>query len=183
MNAIVLTGGTSKRFGSDKSLATIGGESLIEILVQNLKEYELIIVGPELNLNARFVREEPKHAGPLAAIGAGLEFVQSDLVAIFATDMPFAPKLINQLLSELTRDAALPVDKDGQVQPLAGIYRTERLRRALAEYESLKDQSVKSMLSKLDINLVSKVNPDFLIDIDTVEDLAQASKLQSRFAQ
>ena len=183
MNVIVLTGGTSKRFGSDKSQAEIGGSTLIEILASNLKDHELIIVGPKSSIDARYIREEPLFSGPLAAIGAGLELVQSELVGIFATDMPFAPRLIDKLVGAIVSDAALPVDADGVVQPLAGVYKTESLRRVLMQFKTLADQSVKSLISKMEIDLVSNVDTELLLDIDTEADLMQVSKLQSRLAQ
>ncbi len=183
MNVIVLTGGTSKRFGSDKSQAKIGELTLLEILASNLIEHDLIIVGPKSSINAKYVREEPIHSGPLAAIGAGLKYVQSYMVGIFATDMPFAPRLINQLVGAMVRDAVLPVDADGEAQPLAGVFKTESLRRALMQYETLVDQSVKSLISKLEIDFVSNLDTELLLDIDTEVDLMRAYELQSRLAQ
>lgn len=183
MNVILLTGGTSKRFGSDKSQAKIGGSTMLEILASNLKNHELIIVGPTSSIDARYIREEPMYSGPLAAIGAGLKLVQSELVGIFATDMPFAARLLDQLVGAIVRDAALPVDVDGEAQPLAGVFRTESLRRAFMQYETLENQSVRSLISKLEIDLVSNLDTELLLDIDTEADLMRASKLQSRLAQ
>jgi molybdopterin-guanine dinucleotide biosynthesis protein A len=180
MKTIILTGGTSKRFGSDKSEALINSKTLLEYLTEGLSN--LVIVGPKTKIDAFYVREEPIGAGPVAAIGAGLNVVDSDLVSIFATDMPFAPRIVPQLLNSLVNDAAIPMDCDGYVQPLAGVYRTEKLRRALEEFESLENRSVKDLISKLNIDRVPLVETEFLLDIDTKEDLAKAIDLASRLA-
>lgn len=180
MNFIVLTGGTNKRFGSEKFNAKIEDKTLLETLCGYLPDGELIIVGPNTSIKATYVRETPEYSGPLSAIGAGLEKVSSELVGIFATDMPFAPKLIPTLLENLKDDAALPVDKEGQLQPLAAIYRSEPLKRVLARYETLANQSVRSLLDKIKINQVPLVETGFLIDIDTKEALSQAIALKSR---
>jgi molybdopterin-guanine dinucleotide biosynthesis protein A len=180
MNIIVLTGGTSKRFGSDKSKALIGGKTLLELLTNGLKN--LIIVGPKTDVEAKYVREVPEFGGPVAAIAAGMKEVEGDLVAIFATDMPFAPKLIAPLKSALTKEASLPVDCDGIVQPLAGIYRSAALRRALSEYEDLTGQSVKSLIAKLDVDIVPLVDTELLLDIDTPKDLVRAEALASKLS-
>ena len=74
MNTIVLTGGTSNRFGADKSKAEINGKTLLEILTTDLTD--LIIVGPQTEIKAKYVQESPLGAGPLAAIGAGLQYVE-----------------------------------------------------------------------------------------------------------
>ncbi|NDA83853.1 MAG: hypothetical protein EBY00_03990 [Actinobacteria bacterium] len=49
MKKVILTGGTSKRFGSNKAEAKINGKSLLEILATDLDE--LIIVGPTTSVN------------------------------------------------------------------------------------------------------------------------------------
>lgn len=180
MNFIILTGGTSRRFGSDKSAALLNGKSLLETLVDNLPPGDLIIVGPKGPITARYVREEPIHSGPVAAIGAAISHCDSESIGIFATDMPFAPKLLPQLEANLKDDAAIPVDKEGHLQPLAGLYRRVALANALASYESLVDQSMKSLLAKLKINEVPLAETELLIDIDTNEALLEAIALQSR---
>ena len=181
MKSIVLTGGTSKRFGSDKSEALINGKTLLEILSEHLDD--LVIVGPETSIEAIYVREEPIAAGPVAAIGAGLNKVDTDLVAIFATDMPFAPRVFNQLESALVNDAAMPVDCDGYAQPLAALYRTGKLREALDSLGSLENKSVKELIAKLNIDRVPLVETELLLDIDTQADLLRAIDLASRLAQ
>lgn len=188
MNFIILTGGTSKRFGSDKSKAEIAGQTLLEILYGNLPEGKVIIVGPKTNLVAEYVQEQPLHAGPLAALGAGMQLVDTDLVAVFATDMPFAPKLLPRLLIALSDDAALAKDVHGQLQPFAGVYRSKPLINALNSYSTLVNQSMKSLLEKLKVNQVPLVETnsenenlaEYLIDIDTPEALTQAIALKSR---
>ena len=178
MNTIVLTGGTSKRFGSDKSQAQINGKSLLQILTDGLTE--LIIVGPETSIKAKYVRESPIGAGPLAAIGAGLKFVESDLVAIFATDMPFAPRVLPELHRALSNDAALPIDCEGYLQPLAGLYRTAKLSEVLATFDSLENISIMELIKKLDIDSVEISECQLLIDIDTKAELVNAIDLASR---
>ena len=180
MKTIVLTGGTSRRFGSDKSEALINGRTVLEYMTEGLDN--LIVVGPKKNIDAVYVREEPAGAGPVAAIGAGLKLVDTELVSIFATDMAFAPRVLPQLLKSLINDAALPIDSDGYLQPLSGLYRTEKLRTALDTLGDLENRSVKELISKLNIDHVSLDETEFLLDIDTKEDLAKAIDLASRLA-
>ena len=180
MNIIVLTGGTSKRFGSDKSKAEINGKSLLEILTDGLSN--LIIVGPESSVSAKYVRENPLGSGPVAAIAEALKEVSSTEVAIFATDMPFAPKLLGTLKENLIHDAALPLDCDGFAQPLAAIYRTEKLRSAISKFESVENKSVKELISHLVIDCVPLVDTEYLLDIDTPAELERAIDLAGRLA-
>ena len=180
MNFIILTGGTNKRFGSQKFEAKIGEKTLLETLCSYLPDGDLIVVGPNTSIAATYLREEPELSGPLSAIGAGMQRVESELVGIFATDMPFAPKLLPKLIENLKDDAALPLDDEGEVQPLAGIYKSSALKAALSTYENLANQSVRSLIEKLRINPVPLVETGFLIDIDTKEALTEAIAIKSR---
>lgn len=181
MKKVILTGGTSKRFGSDKAEAKINGKSLLEILATDLDE--LIIVGPTTSLKAIYVREEPIGGGPVSAIGAAMTVVDTELVAIFATDMPFAPKILEKLEQSLVDDAALPVDSEGVVQPLAALYKSDKLRSALIALGNLENRSLKELVAHLRINQVPLAETEFLLDIDTQEDLLKAIDLASRLAQ
>jgi len=94
--------------------------------------------------------------------------------------MPFAPLVIPQLMAALSADAALAIDDDDQIQPLAGIYRTTALKSALASFDILTDKSLKSLISKLQIISVPLVETAYLIDIDTEAALSQAIAIKSR---
>ena len=208
LNAIVLSGGTSSRFGSDKASAKINGQTLLELLITNLLAEgleEIVVVGPKVALNLgkklegaakiTFVREAPEFGGPVAAIAAAISEIQSEQVAIFATDMPFAPKFLpalkarldSKLESKLAGDAALIVDSQGFAQPLAALYQSAPLKEALSELakrDGVSGQSMKRLIIDLKQVLVplheTQLNPDYLLDIDTPQALELAIDLQSR---
>lgn len=181
-SVIVLTGGTSKRFGSDKSQAKIDGVSLIErILVSIPSEFETVIVGPDPQiLDARYktVQENPIGGGPVAGFKAGLELCTSEIVVLIATDMPFAVSRTLHLIEsmKLQDDAVMYVDAEGFKQSLAAIYRVEAVERALSQMGSANGESMQTMLSHLQIReiVMSKEVAQALSDIDTTEDLERA---------
>ena len=168
MKIILLSGGDSKRFGSDKSQALIAGKSLLFIIKSQLDSAEIIEVGSEVK------------GGPVAAINSAIEKVDSELVAIFATDMPFAPRILPELKAALINDAALPLDETGRLQPLAAIYRTNSLKQALTALKQKENASMQSLLTHLKIDAVVVNSPELLIDIDTEADLVRATELQGR---
>ena len=182
-SAIVLTGGTNKRFGSDKSAAMLGNQTLLQRVVDAIpKEIAIVVVGekPDLQRPVTVVREEPALGGPVAAIAAGLKKISTDRVAIFATDMPFAPTLVNQLLV-IDADAVMPVDGDGFRQPLAALYKKDALEKALADLALahngvLHGESMRNLCDHLQITELPAAQ-SALIDIDTKEDLAKAHEV------
>lgn len=179
---MILSGGTSARFGSDKSLALIGGKSLISrILAAIPDEFEIIIVGPDpqiQNLNYYCVQETPANGGPVAGVKAGLTLCTSEIVAVMATDMPFATARIINLFNSLTShdDCVMYVDTAGIKQPFAALYRVEALERALHEMGAVTGKSMRELLSYLKVQEISMTDEveQSLIDIDTPLDLARA---------
>jgi len=95
---VILAGGRSKRFGSDKLLAPYRGEPLIHRPVGVLVAMEAWVVvvqapgAPDLPMPGgvaiRLVRDPTTDEGPLAGAVAGLESVETPTALIVAGDMP-----------------------------------------------------------------------------------------------
>jgi molybdopterin-guanine dinucleotide biosynthesis protein A len=183
-SAIILTGGTSARFGADKSEAILGGRALVDHLISALPDrIPIIVVGPEReSFDARVLvtQETPAFSGPVAAIAAGIKLVKTELVAVFATDMPFGPLLIPQLMASLndTCEAVLPLDGVGFAQPLCALYRVDALTRALLSFETVIGQSMRKLVAQMRVIQVPVTleESQFLTDIDTQENLVTAQK-------
>ena len=166
-SVIVLSGGTNKRFGSDKSEALLHGISLLDHVLSFIpKEVKTVIVGKD-------IFEEPPLGGPVAGIARGLQEVDTEFVAIAAVDMPYGSALFSQLLNSISADAAMPIDAQGFKQPLCGIYRRNALVSALEKLGDPHGQSMHALCDLLTINEV-QVDARALIDVDTPEDLISA---------
>ncbi|MBC7464042.1 MAG: molybdenum cofactor guanylyltransferase [Actinobacteria bacterium] len=174
---MILTGGRSSRFGSDKSQIVFAGHTLMDRTLESLPAGEVVIVGPSFKHGTRsiaFTQEDPKGGGPVAAIAAGLEKITSDLVVILAIDMPYAGEIVPLLLSRsVDRDALIPADSAGRVQPLCAIYQTSALRRAIIEIGDVSNKSMNLLLGELDSEtlIVDPTVTSKLVDIDTQADL------------
>ena len=185
-SVMVLTGGRSSRFGSDKSLARIGGKSSLEWIVGAVpQEMLIIIVGPEPTLplehpaGVHVLREEPAGGGPVAGLWAGLQATASDQILLVATDMPFVlPHLLSLEIIDLeSTDAILYRDPEGFLQPLAGVYETAALQRRFSEIGDPSGQSMRQFVSGLKVHELpmGKELADTFLDIDTPEQLSAAN--------
>jgi molybdopterin-guanine dinucleotide biosynthesis protein A len=169
-SVIVLSGGTNKRFGSDKSQALLNGVTLLDHVLSFIPAgIKTVIVGKD-------VFEQPPLGGPVAGIARGVQEVDTEYVAIAAVDMPYGSSLFPQLLEAITEDAAMPVDSQGFKQPLCGIYRRQALLAALAKLGDVHGQSMRALCNLLVIDEV-KVDAGALVDVDTPEDLINAHEL------
>lgn len=166
-SAIVLSGGTNRRFGSDKSAALLHGVSLLDHVLSFIpKQVKIVIVGKD-------VFEEPPLGGPVAGIARGLQEIDTEFVAIAAVDMPYGSALFPKLFSSIKSDAAMPIDKNGFKQPLCGIYRRDALLSAIEKLGNPHGQSMRALCELLAIDEV-QVDARALIDIDTPQDLISA---------
>lgn len=174
---LILTGGRSSRFGSDKSQITIEGQTLINRLLKKLPAGEIVIVGPYFEYNSRplaFALENPPGGGPVAAIAAGLKQISSEEVIVIAVDMPFASEMASILLSQaLTASALIPVDEDGRLQPLCALYRVPALDEAIRSLGNVSGKSMREIVGLISYEtlIVESEMMSKLIDIDTKEDL------------
>jgi molybdopterin-guanine dinucleotide biosynthesis protein A len=157
-SGIVLAGGRSTRFGSDKLLAPLDGRPLLEHAVRALAAVTtevVVVVGPvgdgpplpssvELGIPVRLVRDPIPGGGPLVGLLAGLERVAESSVLVAAGDMPtLVPDVLRALLRALAasgQDAdAVALALRGRRQPLPVALRTgaasEAGRRLLADGE------------------------------------------------
>jgi len=177
---IVLSGGASSRFGSDKSKALIQGRSLISRILDSMPdEMDVIIVGPDPGVQShayRCIQESPQGGGPVAGFKAGIEICQSDIVALVATDMPFAVIHILNLMNMMDSDSVMYIDNEGFRQPLAAVYRVEAVNNAFNILGNIQGLSMNEFISHLDIVDIA-MSADVahsLRDIDTPTDLEVA---------
>jgi molybdenum cofactor guanylyltransferase len=128
-SAIVLAGGASRRFGSDKLVARIDGTTLLERSIGALEGLvdEIVVViapGREVPLPAlgnraapvRFVADEEAFGGPLVGLRTGLAAAEGDTVLVVGGDMPSLVPAVLELL--LGRPPAALGDAIGALRPL-----------------------------------------------------------------
>jgi molybdopterin-guanine dinucleotide biosynthesis protein A len=174
--AVVLCGGESRRFGSDKTRADLGGVPVLDVLVSSLPEdWDVLCVGPERpteRSGVRWTREDPPGGGPVAGLAAALAEVEAPVTVLLGGDMPYAGPVAAQLAASLAdapdADAVAGVDGDGRVQPLLAAYRTEALRAALPDQPA--GTPLRRLLDGLVVHRV-QVPERASRDVDTPEDL------------
>ena len=173
ISALVLAGGKSSRMGTDKSLLTINGRSLIEQIVESLRPFvaEVIVSTNEKEKycflkDVRFVEDFRKGEGPLIGLISGLELADTPWVFAVSCDAPLVTGEFLQFLADFRAKDILAVAPygDGYFEPLLSLYKKEALPFALSYLERY-NKKAGGMLDYLDsFGLVRVVEKDLFIE-------------------
>jgi molybdopterin-guanine dinucleotide biosynthesis protein A len=131
----------------------------------------------------KFVYDEIRDIGPLAGVQASLKAARGEYVAIVACDMPFLSGRAIGLLFEKAEghDAAVPVQKNGFLEPLHAVYRREPMLRAVERSIGRNESRISAPLSHLEdvafvpVEELEKADPGLrtLLNVNRAEDLPQ----------
>lgn len=187
--AVVLAGGASRRFGSDKLLAPLDGVPLLERTISSIPaDWLLVLVGPQRRLPAELVagrrllevREDPPGGGPAAGLVTGIAAALAAAATVVVTvpgDTPdggvAAQQLTEALLEPGPASAIVGVDAAGVEQPLQFAADAATLR-PLAARTDVTGTSARSLLATLGDYRTLPLSADHTADIDTQADLARA---------
>ena len=193
---IVLAGGKNLRLGRSKALETIGGESLIECVIERVRPLAsqiLIVTSQEQSDLSVVCKAEIRvdlypGKGPLGGIYTGLLASQSSHNIVVACDMPFLNTKLLRYMVELSRDfdAVVPRLGEGMVEPLHAIYSKNCLSSIKTQLEC-NQLEVNSFLNKVRVRFVERaecqrLDPQLLsfFNINCQADLDQAISLTGR---
>ena len=139
ITGIVLAGGRSSRFGSDKLVARVDGERLLDravAAVATVTSEVIVVAEPGATREApaagsvpvRVVADPEAFGGPLVGLLAGLESASEPIVVVIGGDMPsVVPDVLGLLTGRLVtdphRDAAI-LEARGRLVPLPVALRT-----------------------------------------------------------
>lgn len=134
ITAVILAGGKSRRFGSDKTLYLIEGRTMAERaaeMVRPLVKEILISVerpGKFKIPQTREVVDIYKETGPMGGIYTGILSAKTEKCIVLAGDMLNVDKTLTIKLRKLAETYPLVIPKmDGRLEPLYGIYSKELL--------------------------------------------------------
>lgn len=151
---MILTGGASRRMGTDKAHLLVHGKPMAERIAASLREHvsKVTVLGREPIDGCDFLPDHEAYAGPMIALS---RFVPSaDSVFVVSCDLPrFDGKLVDVLASLLDGAQAVVPELDGHRQPLCAIYDArawEALHGAIREGQ----KGLMSWLDRIDCRVI-----------------------------
>jgi len=129
IGAIILSGGKSSRFGSDKGLVDFKGKALIEYAIKASCSFTKdIIISTNNNAYNRFglpiIKDLYQNTGPLGGIYSALQASSHDLNLVLPCDTPYINKALIKILIDHYNHEEVLIFKteDGKYHPLLGLY-------------------------------------------------------------
>ena len=194
LSAIVLAGGESVRYGSDKTRSRWGGRSLVAHVALGLRELvdDVVVVTRKpaslkglSRAGLRVVKDAFPDPHPMGGLATGLHAVRHRAAFACAADMPLIEPGLIALLAETASgyDAAVPLWK-GRLEPLCAVYS----RRSLGVLEKMVAEGRLALQDLFDIMPTRFVQEDEVravdpagrsfSDIDTKADRARLERLK-----
>ena len=178
-SGIVLSGGSSRRFGADKALVELDGKPLIQYVLDVVMPLvdETIIVVKAQEQGARIraackgsfiiVFDESDFSSPLVGVLAGMGKAKGEASLLLACDTPLLSSDVLSFLLHLGRsyDAVVPRWPNGNIEPLQAAYHTEKAREAAAEAIEAEEFRVYDVIKRL--KNVLYVSTDVLKQLDS----------------
>ena len=184
ISAFVLSGGYSRRFGTDKALYQYKGQSLIRYSLELLtrKFPSVAIVAKDVEdykwLGYPVIPDIIDQQSPLVGVLSGMVSSNTDWNYFHACDLPFIQSGVFEILADKfntldeSKQALLPLTDKG-IQPLAGFYHKntmDSLREAIHD-----NRSVRAWVDTLNIRTVNFGNALSYCNVNTIEDLDAVS--------
>lgn len=174
----VLTGGASRRMGTDKALLDVGGRALAVVVADALRTAgasRVIAVGGDLDaLRGLALEAVPDlHAGegPLGGILTALDATSEDVVVVLACDLPRADSAAVAAVVDALGDADVAAPwHDGRHELLHAAYH-RRAQLALAAAFAAGERAVHRAVRELTVVSVEGLGAVALADADTPADL------------
>ncbi len=185
----VLVGGKSSRLGIDKALLEFEGKPLVARVAEAVRAAagRVTIVGsPEKygHLGLRVIADPVADFGPLAGLLAALEDSDSPWNLVTACDLPYLDARFLTFLFDEARaagaDVLLPVDSEGNPEPLCAVYSLEArltIRRHVEQGVHKITRAFEGLrVDELVADRYARFDPDgrMFTNLNTVEDFQAA---------
>ena len=193
---VILAGGKSSRFGSNKSLSNLSNTKLIDHVIYKIDKYfnEILIVSNDKNL----IIDHPKikiikdcidgHLGPLVGVLSAIKFAKKNKhynwIMTFPCDTPFFDEIIIEKMMEKTISAKEKIYfiKDRQQRHnIFGMWSLS-LEKTLEQDINNNFRKVDLWADKIGCSLIEKNldNKNEFLNINTKEELELAKQIYNK---
>ena len=198
-SAVILAGGFSRRFGSDKGLVVLVNKPLVIHVIDSVSEVvdEVLLVvssedqkktfEPILKDKAKLVIDKDESQSPLVGAITGFESAKGEYSLLLPCDAPLVSTQIVQFLLDMftNKRAVIPRWPSGYIEPLQAVYHTKSALIAAKTALAQGKMNMRSMIDNLrgaryvSTMVLEQLEPRLLtfFNVNTPQDLKKADSL------
>lgn len=178
MNAIILAGGKSSRFGSNKALYEINQKPMLINIIEKLEPIfgKIYVIGNKEYkydglYNTEYITDIIPDKGPLGGLYTGLKTTNSKYNYLQACDMPFVSKeyleyMKNYIANNKGYDAYIP-KKKGYLEPFVGIYH-KRIKKHILNLIKQDKLNFDYLFQEINIKVIEEKNIKKVADTERI---------------
>jgi len=175
MNVILLAGGESSRFGSNKAFIELNNQLMVEKIVRKLNDYfnkiYLVVQNKDkysFLKDVIIIEDLIPGIGPLGGLYTGLKYSDHDKNYLTACDMPFLEANYIRYLKNYEKEYDVLVGKyNGYYEPFASVYKKETLK-AIERNLDLGKRKITDFYSEVNLKIISEKQIKKLADPEKI---------------
>jgi len=198
-SAVILAGGFSRRFGSDKALVVLAGKPLVLHVINRVSKAvdEVLVVVSSKDQKNKFetilgektnvIIDKDDSQTPLVGAITGFASAEGEYSLLLPCDNPLISSQIVQFLLDMctNRSAAIPRWPNGYIEPLQAVYHTKSALTAAKKALKQGNRNMRSMIDNLrgvryvSTMVLEQMEPDLLtfFNVNTPQDLKKAESI------
>ena len=198
-SAVILAGGFSRRFGSDKALVVLAGKPLVLHVINRVSKAvdEVLVVVSSKDQKNKFetilgektnvIIDKDDSQTPLVGAITGFASAEGEYSLLLPCDTPLISSQIVQFLLDMctNRSAAIPRWPNGYIEPLQAVYHTKSALTAAKKALKQGKRNMRSMIDNLrgvryvSTMVLEQMEPDLLtfFNVNTPQDLKKAESI------
>jgi len=198
-SAVILAGGFSRRFGSDKALVVLAGKPLVLHVINRVSKAvdEVLVVVSSNDQKNKFetilgektnvIIDKDDSQTPLVGAITGFASAEGEYSLLLPCDTPLISSQIVQFLLDMctNRSAAIPRWPNGYIEPLQAVYHTKSALTAAKKALKQGNRNMRSMIDNLrgvryvSTMVLEQMEPDLLtfFNVNTPQDLKKAESI------
>lgn len=186
VTGIVLVGGRSTRFGSNKALYPINGTPMGRLVADNMRtsgiEHILCVGGsPEIAdaLELDYLADSFPGEGPLGGLVTAMRDVSSDVMTVVPCDVPrLGPQRIKELVTELSEQTTNDVSvlTTSQDHWLCSAWRIKKCRDVVEQQFESGERAIHRVANLLTVQRVSATESE-MTNVNTLDEARELERM------
>jgi len=184
IGAVILSGGKSRRMGTDKAVLSYEGQSFLDRISEELKGFDEIMlsIGNDKqykNVCLSVIKDIYPGCGPLSGLHAALCTCKSDALFCISCDVPLFKLSLAEYICSMVEenfDAVVPVSKDGHMHRLCAVNK-KSAADIFEEQILLKKYKIIDAYEYLKVLYIPLEETKYLFNVNTPEEFAKLSTI------